>query len=108
MAALQIRREESGGIVTLHLAGTFDGRTAHQLHRFLKDVDGQQVVVDFSQVRSFSDAAVAVASEAMADRQVRLCGLDQHRERVFRYFGVAVPLEPQRAYWTAEDALLAG
>jgi anti-anti-sigma regulatory factor len=106
MAALQIRREETGGIITLHLSGTFDGTTARELNGLLEGLDAREVVLDFTQVRAFADAAVAVASRSMTQRPVRLYGLDRHRERVFRYFGVEVPLPPERAYGAAEEAAL--
>jgi anti-anti-sigma regulatory factor len=104
--SLQIRREDVAGTVTLHLVGTFDGSTADQLNGMLEGLEAREVVLDFSQVRRFADAAVAVASRSMTQRQVRLCGLDRHQERVFRYFGVDHAPTAPRAYWAAEEALL--
>lgn len=102
--SLQIRREEVAGTVTLHLVGTFDGSTAHQLNGLLEGMEARELVVDFSQVRRFVDAAVAVASQGMTRHQVKLNGLDRHQERVFRYFGVDQAPPGPRAEGRAEEA----
>lgn len=106
MKSLEIKREEVAGEVTLKLSGTFDNRTALELRRSLELVDADEVVIDFSGVRSFSDSAVAVLSRGIK-HAVTLRGLGHHQQRIFAYLGVMPAMAAQRGYDPA-DELLAG
>ena len=102
-SALHIRREQLAGRTLLFLEGTFDGATAQQLRDSLLETEGP-VVVDFSQVRQFKDAAVAVLTRAMKEG-VHLRGLGDHHERLLRYFGLPTERPVERHYYRPEDVL---
>ena len=109
MTALEIRREDVAGAVTLKLSGTIDNRTALELRRSLdalEQIDPRDLVLDFSGVHAFSDAAAAVLTRGMK-RAVTLRGLDQHRERLFAYLGVAPRSAPRSGAYVPEEVLLA-
>jgi anti-anti-sigma regulatory factor len=83
-----------GNRVQFRLEGTFDSAEAWQLHDALAKVaPGSVVALDFSQVRSFHDFAIALlARDLLALRgRVAATGLCQHQHRVLRYFGVDDP-----------------
>jgi len=88
MSALSIQQEQRGETLVLTLEGTFDARSARVLAAALDGLTPQRVLLDFGRVRHFSDAGVAVATRALGIHRVQLAGLDRHRERLFRYFGV--------------------
>jgi anti-anti-sigma regulatory factor len=103
MSALSIQSEQTGSTHTLHLNGTFDAVSARALNVQLEALAGREVVLDFRRVRQFSDAGVAVASRGLQACRARLVGLDHHRERLFRYFGVEVSAEARAAWGASEE-----
>jgi hypothetical protein len=106
MAGFQIEREESSGVITLNLMGTFDGTSAQQLRASLEKIQGHPVVVDFSRVRGFADSAVAILTGDLDFSSVRLRGLARHHETMFRYFGIASSSgSTPKPYYTPEDVL---
>ena len=106
MAGLQIHREDAAGCVTLRLEGTLDGRTAREVHASLDACRGcPEVVLDFSHLREFRDAAVPELTPDLCALRVRLRGLGEHHTRVLRCFGVVVAREAPRASPVAEEAL---
>ena len=105
MAGLQIHRSETSGAVTLKLEGKFDRQTALEVNRSLEELGACAVILDFSRVREFMDLAVPVLSQYLMLRPVELRGLDQHRHRMFRYFGVLAARTAEREYYTPEEVL---
>jgi anti-anti-sigma regulatory factor len=85
---LRIHREESPPSVTVLVEGTLDAAAAAQLRASLEALPAPELVLDFSRVRQFQDAAVAVLTPALAGRTHRLLGLGPHQARVFRCFGL--------------------
>jgi len=92
-ATLRIHQEASSPSVTVQVEGTLDATTAAQLRASLEALPAPELVVDFSRVQQFQDAAVAVLTPALAGRAHRLLGLGPHQAHVFRCFG----LSPERA-----------
>jgi hypothetical protein len=78
---------ESGGIV-VEVEGSFCCDDALELQRRLEALPLGPTVIDFSRVKSFSDAAIPWVVRAIGRRPCRLRGLVQHQERMLRYFGV--------------------
>ena len=98
--------EDGTDTVTLRLEGTFDGKAAELLRRSLQALGpNQDVVVDFSRVRSFVDLAVAVLTRDLshARGKLHLRGLAGHPERMFRYFGLTAPMPPPAGFYVAEE-----
>ena len=93
MATLHIRRGESSPTLTLELEGRLDAASARRLREALEESADGEVTVDFSRVRDFQDAAVAVLSPALQGRTHRLLGLGAHQAHVCRCFGLSP--EPQ-------------
>ncbi|MEN9800011.1 MAG: hypothetical protein RL653_3708 [Pseudomonadota bacterium] len=94
MATLRIRRgSETSPTLTLELEGRLDAASATRLRDALLAHEAPEVTVDFSRVRDFQDAAVAVMSPALVGRAHRLLGLGPHQARVCRCFGLTA--EPQ-------------
>jgi hypothetical protein len=95
MPACSLEREVNGGTAFYRVAGKFDGACAWELAGRLEGEPLSEAVVDFSQVNDFVDYAIAVIASALISSQksIRLRGLRQHQECVFRYFGV----DPARA-----------
>lgn len=89
MATLRILRAEASPTVTLLVEGTLDAASAALVSESLATLTAQEVVVDFSRVRHFQDAAVAVLSPALAGRAHRLLGLSPHHSHVCRCFGLS-------------------
>lgn len=102
MAGLQIHQEELAGRITLRLEGTLDGRTALLLRSSLEQLEGREVVLDFAHLREFKDNAVGVLTHGLLERKVQLRGLAEHKQRMFRYFGVGTVAAP-RAWYAPED-----
>jgi hypothetical protein len=107
MTRLQIGREDLDGEVTLKLEGVFNGETALQLLTCLEELSERAILLDFSRVHSYVDLAVAVLIGGLHGREVQLCGLPQHPERMFRYFGVRTR-GPDRFRSSPSEELLAG
>jgi anti-anti-sigma regulatory factor len=105
MAGLEIHQEENAGKVILRLEGTFDGTTALELRRSLDGLIAAEVVIDFSRVRQFRDLAVAVLSRGLQNRSLRLRGLGEHQERMFRYFGLTTSRSSAPTYYQPEEML---
>jgi len=79
---------------TVIVSGTLTGAAATDLEKRLEaESDGaSRVVIDFSQVRDFSDFGLAIVARALGRRgpnepPVELRGLRQHQLRMFRYLG---------------------
>jgi anti-anti-sigma regulatory factor len=95
MPGCSLAREVNGSTALYRIAGRFEGSCAWDLTARLGDEPLLEVVIDFSQVTDFVDSAIAVVATSLASsgHRVRLHGLRQHQERLFRYFGVE-PAEP--------------
>jgi hypothetical protein len=95
MPGCSLAREVNGSTALYRIAGRFEGACAWDLTARLADEPLLEVVLDFSQVTEFVDSAVAVIATSLSSsgHRVRLRGLRQHQERLFRYFGVE-PEEP--------------
>jgi anti-anti-sigma regulatory factor len=86
-----IQRERQGARTVFRVSGVFDRASALELRRTLDEDPGDELVLDFSLVREFADLGIAtLASGLCLHRRLRLLGLRQHQERLFRYFGVDV------------------
>ncbi len=85
--ASQVERD-----VLIQLEGDFDGRSARDVRGRLAMLPRNvSVTIDFSRVRDFADAGVAVMAQALAELgspKVVMRGLRQHQHRLFRYLGV--------------------
>ena len=110
MAACNLQREVNGSTALYRITGKFEASCAGDLSERLHREPLYEVVVDFSQVNEFVDSGVAViaSSLASAGHSVRLRGLRQHQERLFRYFGVdlaelPLSLPPHVAGTTAKE-----
>ena len=95
MPGCSLEREVNGSTALYRIAGRFEGSCAWDLSARLDQEPLLEVVIDFSRVAEFVDSAVAVIATSLASspHHVRLHGLRQHQERLFRYFGVD-PEEP--------------
>ncbi len=95
---MDVMRGEGGALV-IRLAGTFDAKAATRLAGWLGEVpSGDDLVVDFTQVRDCQDFSLASVARSLAARgaHVQVRGLTRHQERMLRYFGVELdrlPLE---------------
>jgi hypothetical protein len=106
MASLQIVREEKKGTITLRLEGVLNGEAAAELGRKLNELETHQVVIDFSHVREFIDAAVPAVIRAIESKPCQLQGLVRHHVRMFRYFGHTTPQLPEQDFGIPEDRVL--
>jgi hypothetical protein len=98
MPDARISNQENDEIITLRLEGTFDGAAALKLRSRLEALGLKRVVIDFSRVRTFRDAAIGVLARDLANPLLELRGLDTHQERVFRYLGVGSAPEQRPAF----------
>jgi anti-anti-sigma regulatory factor len=94
MAEARITREQHDGSITLRVAGNFDRPTAEELCQSLKGLDSSEVVIDFSQVKMFSDVAIDVLARDWGKQTLHTRGLAAHQERMFRYLGIDLELRP--------------
>jgi anti-anti-sigma regulatory factor len=87
-----IDRQREAGRVTYRLSGVFDRAGAWALRAKLDRESADEVLLDFSLVRDFSDLGVAVVAHGLAEtpRRVLFRGLRQHQLRIFRYCGIAI------------------
>jgi anti-anti-sigma regulatory factor len=79
------------GELIIRIAGTFDGTAASRLNGWLGEISsGDQLVVDFSQVRDCHDFGLAAVARDFAGRgpHVQVRGLTRHQQRMLRYFGL--------------------
>lgn len=90
MPGCTLEREVIGSTALYRISGKFEGACAWELSGRLQHEPLPRVVVDFAQVGEFVDYGIAVMASAVqsADKQIKLRGLRQHQERLFRYFGV--------------------
>jgi STAS domain-containing protein len=90
MPGCTLEREVIGNTALYRISGKFEGACAWELSGRLEREPLSQVVLDFAQVGEFIDYGIAVMANAVqsADKQIKLRGLRQHQERLFRYFGV--------------------
>lgn len=88
---------EAKQTVVLKVEETFDCSTAFALRERLDGLGKAGVVLDFSHVRTFRDAAIDVLTRGLTTPTLELRGLDTHHERLFRYLGVGAPPAPRRA-----------
>lgn len=98
---LAIHREDAAGQTILRLEGRFDGTTAELLRRAVEELP-PGILLDFSRVRDFRDVAVLALTRGLDGRHIRLTGLPQHQERVFRYFGWRDESAGSRAYYVPD------
>lgn len=79
------------GELIIRIAGTFDGTAASRLNGWLGEISsGDELVVDFSQVRDCHDFGLAAVARDLAGRgpHLQLRGLTRHQQRMLRYFGL--------------------
>ena len=97
MPACTAEREVDGSIASYRISGKFDGACAWDLSARLEQEPLLDVIVDFSQVTEFIDYGIAALASAIvaSEKHIRLQGLRQHQERLFKYFGV----DPGEAPW---------
>jgi anti-anti-sigma regulatory factor len=87
-----IAMERDGGWLAFRLSGAFDRAGAWKLREKIEHEGAGELLLDFSEVRDFSDLGVAVLAHALVRHGGRVLfrGLRQHQTRIFRYCGVAV------------------
>ena len=87
-----IAREQDGQRVAFRMSGVFDRTSAWALREKIEREGASELLLDFSQVRDFSDLGVAVLAHGVTrtGQRVIFRGLRQHEIRIFRYCGVAV------------------
>jgi anti-anti-sigma regulatory factor len=85
-------RERDGERAIFRITGSFERASAWALRSRMERESAAEVLLDFTQVRDFSDLAVAVLAHGLtgAPRRVIFRGLRPHQLRIFRYCGVAV------------------
>jgi hypothetical protein len=96
---MDVTRGERGELV-IRIAGTFDAKAASRLTGWLGEISsGDELVVDFSQVRDCHDFGLAAVARDLAERGPRLQvrGLTRHQQRMLRYFGLDLRGLPQEA-----------
>jgi anti-anti-sigma regulatory factor len=95
MPGCTLTREVNGSTALYRIGGRFEAACAWDLSARLDQEPLRGVTIDFSRVTDFVDSAIAVLASSLAasTHRVRLLGLRQHQERLFRYFGVE-PAEP--------------
>lgn len=94
-----IAMEWDGDRLAFRLSGTFDRASSWKLRAKIEDENASELLLDFSDIRDFSDLGVAVLAHALVRRGGRVLfrGLRQHQTRIFRYCGVAVDEPGARA-----------
>ncbi len=87
-----IETERDGERATFRLGGVFDRGVAWKLRELLQEEAAGELVLDFGQVRDFSDLGVAVLAHGLSGLRQRVVfrGLRQHELRILRYCGIAV------------------
>jgi anti-anti-sigma regulatory factor len=102
-----VEREVVEGTAWYRISGRFEGACACDLAGRLERETMVEVMLDFSQVATFSDCGIAVVASAfqsLKQKSIGLRGLRQHQERVFRCFGV----DPAARHRSALPALSPG
>ncbi len=95
------------GEVVIRIDGTFDAKAASRLAGWLVEVPrDDELVLDFSQVRSCEDFGLASVADDLGAR-VRLVvrGLTRHQERMLRYLGVELERSPEDDLAPGDDAV---
>jgi hypothetical protein len=103
---MDVTRGEGGELV-IRIDGSFDAKAAARLAGWLGEVpSGDDLVLDFTQVRDCQDFSLASVARNLASRGTRLQvrGLTRHQERMLRYFGVELDRLPVQLRGD-EDAL---
>jgi anti-anti-sigma regulatory factor len=92
MSESSITRDWEGDRLVFRVNGVFDRPLAWALRDRVERETAQEVLLDFSLVREFSDLGIAVLAHGLAGlrRRVAFRGLRQHQLRIFRYCGVPV------------------
>ena len=92
MSESTITREWEGDRLVIRLCGVFDRPSAWAVRDRVEREAAQEVLLDFSLVREFSDLGVAVLAHGLSGlrRRVAFRGLRQHQLRIFRYCGVSI------------------
>lgn len=87
-----IHRDHDGTRAVYRIRGAFDRAGAWALRDRIQSDPAAEIFLDFSQIRDFSDLAVAVLAHGLtaASRRVAFRGLRQHQLRILRYCGVPV------------------
>jgi CheY-like chemotaxis protein len=82
-------RSPSGGAV-VRVAGSFDASDADQLWSLASADAGGPVTIDFHEVRSAGDLAIARLATGLLEHshQVSIVGLSEHQHRLLRYIGL--------------------
>jgi anti-anti-sigma regulatory factor len=86
-----MRVEANHGTLLRKLGGAFTPKDADRIAEALKSLTPSKVVVDFTTVREFQDAAfhsLAAALASVPGALVTLRGLPHHQSRVLEYLGV--------------------
>jgi anti-anti-sigma regulatory factor len=100
-----IQRDRDRDRVVFRITGSFERASAWALRSRMERESAAEVLLDFTEVRDFSDLAVAVLAHGLtgAARRVSFRGLRPHQLRIFRYCGVAVDELSARDAQAASD-----
>ncbi len=85
-----IHRDHDGARPAYRIRGAFDRAGAWVLRERIECDPAPALLLDFTQVRDFSDLAVAVLAHGLAgsERRVAFRGLRERELRILRYCGV--------------------
>jgi hypothetical protein len=93
MPACTVTRETRGDVATYIVSGRLEGTGAWELAARLTEERLPCAILDFSRCHEFQDYAIAVLAQSvigLPGLRVKLRGLRQHQERVFKCFGIDV------------------
>lgn len=92
MSESTITREWEGDRLVIRVSGVFDRASAWAVRDRAERETAQELLLDFSLVREFSDLGIAVLAHGLSGlrRRIAFRGLRQHQLRIFRYCGVSV------------------
>ena len=87
-----ISREREGEKVIYRLSGSFERTGAWDLRARIDREPASEMLLDFSQVRDFSDLGLAVVAHGLiaGAKRVHFRGVRQHQLRIFQYCGVVI------------------
>jgi hypothetical protein len=109
-ALMSLQTEEiRGGELLLRFEGSFEASDAWQARELLRGAGSTRpgVVLDFGQVRTFQDFAIALIAPDIAaagDWHVHVRGLGLHQQRLLEYFGVGRRAQ-ERPRFEVEEAI---
>ena len=87
---MKVDARDHRGETVLTLHGSFAPCDADELRDLLRDLDRDaHVTIDFHEVRSCHDAAVAKFARELDGARVTVRGLSEHHLRLLRYLGFA-------------------